>query len=84
MVKFGEKVKYKEKDRNPTTYKAELREVAKKEGLEDTKIYEKFMMKRFPQEVHKSYMAEWASRFRKGNPTGYMDGESLRIYKSLL
>jgi hypothetical protein len=38
------------------------------------------MKERFPQEGDKHYAREWADRFASGDPTGYMDNQSLGAY----
>lgn len=63
-----------------------IREICKENGLIDCEVFVKFFMRRFPDESDKiySYCNEWINRFLSGNPTEYMDSDSLRIYKELI
>ncbi|GAG50861.1 unnamed protein product, partial [marine sediment metagenome] len=50
--------------------------VANKVGMRINELYADFMVERFPNETHITYMREWAFRFMSGNPASYMDDES--------
>lgn len=60
---------------------------ATKAGLDKdtTKIFVKFFSKRFPNEDDRieSYVGGWATRFKFGNPTYSMDGDSKAIYEEV-
>jgi len=58
----------------------DYREIAREAGLYQTDVYVKFMQTRFPKEFDRRYATEWAGRFKRGDPTGYMDDKSLRAY----
>ena len=63
-----------------------IRMLCDRKGMRDQDLFVKFFMQRFPNEsdrIH-SYCNEWIDRFMSGEPSIYMDGESLSIYKSLL
>ena len=62
-----------------------IRKIAIKKGLmKDSKIFEKFITQRFPEEESESYIGEWAERFLGGNPTSYMDKKSMGVYIKIL
>ena len=63
-----------------------IMEIAEKKGMKNTTLFVKFFSKRFPNESNNitSYVSEWVDRFMSGNPTAYMDKESLSIYKNLI
>jgi len=65
-------------------YEDKLRNLALGEGLVQPNLFVKFMMSRFPDEQHDSYILEWVGRFLSGDPTRYMDIESLAKYKELI
>lgn len=63
-----------------------IRMLCNKKEMGNEDLFVKFFMARFPNEsdrIH-SYCNEWIDRFMSGNPIGYMDSESLRIYKELI
>ena len=49
-------------------------------------LFTEFFSERFPDELEdvKSYVAEWANRFKGEMPESYMDDKSLNIYNSIL
>jgi hypothetical protein len=49
-------------------------------GLNYPELYVEFMKKRFPHERDSTYAKEWVERFRTGDPTAYMDNQSLKAY----
>jgi len=63
----------------------ELASFGRKEGLsyDESLLFAKFMKRRFPQEKHSSYVAEWIERFKSGHPESYMDSESTKIYNEV-
>ena len=65
-------------------YKQKLIDMAINKELSKYDLFVKFMLARFPMEQHESYIEEWVDRFKSGQPTVYMDNESLNIYKSLI
>lgn len=58
----------------------DYRKIAQKVGVWPTDVYVKFMQTRFPKEFDEHYAAEWAGRFKTGDPTPYMDNQSLKAY----
>jgi hypothetical protein len=59
-----------------------IRMLADKKGMNKPDLFVRFFMRRFPDEsdrIH-SYCEEWIDRFMSGNPIGYMDNESKKIY----
>jgi hypothetical protein len=58
----------------------EYRQIANKAHLWPTDVYVEFMQKRFPKEFDRNYAEEWATRFKSGDPTAYMDLQSVRAY----
>ena len=63
----------------------ELASFGRKEGLSysESLTFAKFIKRRFPHERSSTYIEEWAERFKRGNPEGYMDSESLEVYKEI-
>jgi|WetSurMetagenome_2_1015567.scaffolds.fasta_scaffold469146_2 hypothetical protein len=57
-----------------------FRRIARKNGIWNSNLFEIFMMERFPNEASEGYVAEWAERFKSGDPTGYMDSTTLKAY----
>ena len=62
----------------------QIREIARKKGLWNSELFERFITKRFPNEESESYVSEWVDRFLSGNPVCYMDRESKEVYKKLI
>lgn len=58
----------------------ELRKLAYSEGLLHPELFMEFVKKRFPHERDKVYLTEWVERFKSGDPTAYMDNESVMAY----
>lgn len=63
-----------------------IRKIAQEKGMKETDLFVEFIQKRFPNESDSitSYVGEWVDRFLSGNPTLYMDNESLGVYVSLI
>ena len=53
-------------------------------GLKNTKLFEKFITQRFPEEESEEYIGEWAKRFLRGRPMDYMNKKSKDIYIEIL
>lgn len=70
--------------RNVEEYRRQLYGIANKKGMRSNETFAEFMIKRFPNEQHESYMGEWADRFMSGDPMNYMDSESSKIYVDIL
>jgi hypothetical protein len=68
----GDKLKYRQLIR--------FRAVARKHGMANTELFERFMIKRFPDEYSDDYIAEWVGRFQSGNPIAQMDSTSRKAY----
>jgi hypothetical protein len=64
--------------------KAKFKEIARREGLTNENLFVEFMAARFPNEDDDRYIAEWAGRFKSGDPTSWMDSKSLSVYGNLL
>jgi hypothetical protein len=64
--------------------KAKFKDIARREGLTNEDLFVEFMAARFPYEEDDRYIAEWANRFKSGDPASYMDSKSLAIYGNLL
>lgn len=58
----------------------DLLRIAYQAGLHNNSLFVAFMKARFPQEGSQSYAREWADRFASGDPTAYMDNQSLGAY----
>lgn len=58
----------------------ELRRIAYQTGLRHNALFVAFMKARFPHEGSPNYVEEWAERFRSGDPTAYMDNQSVEAY----
>lgn len=57
--------------------------------METQKQVEEFFKRRFPKkdiefEKERGYFGEWVERFKTGEPEGFMDSESLRVYIEML
>tara|TARA_Y100000310_G_scaffold217932_1_gene219053 strand:+ start:1005 stop:1280 length:276 start_codon:yes stop_codon:yes gene_type:complete len=74
----------KQTNRTEKEYRELLNELSQKVGMRNYDLFVNFMVNRFPNEISISYIREWAFRFMSGNPTSYMDSESLDIYKELI
>ncbi len=63
-----------------------IRKLCNKKGLKNIDLFVAFFSKRFPNESDKitSYCNEWIDRFMSGNPAGYMDNVSNKIYMELV
>jgi len=55
-------------------------------GMRNSDLFIKFFMTRFPDESDRiySYCNAWIDRFMSGDPTNYMDNDSLKIYLDLI
>jgi len=62
---------------------AELENTARKQGVDNPKLFAMFMKERFPEERYWPYVMEWIGRFKTGSPQGYMDSKSLKVYEQL-
>lgn len=62
----------------------EIRQIAYDKKMVNGELFVKFIQKRFPNEMCGHYVSEWADRFLSGDPTVYMDDESLKIYIELI
>lgn len=63
-----------------------IHEASKTLSEEMQKVFILFMIKRFhsePNYTHINYAMEWANRFKDGQPEGYMDGYSKRVYQEV-
>ena len=58
----------------------EIKEIALKKDIRYPELFVMFIKERFPKQGDASYIAEWADRFKSGDPTVQMDSESLRAY----
>ena len=61
-----------------------IRKIAIEKGLKNTKLFEKFITQRFPEEESEEYIGEWAKRFLRGRPMDYMNKKSKDIYIEIL
>ena len=57
-----------------------IRKIGYEAGMNNTSLIEKFFAIRFPSERNESYIGEWVSRFKSGNPVVNMDYQSLIAY----
>jgi uncharacterized protein YchJ len=75
-----EKYLQKENKMKKTT-KTIFEYIGKDERLEGEKLKDfiKFMLLRFPNEQHTSYIREWATRFRNDSEWFYADSKSMKI-----
>jgi hypothetical protein len=60
--------------------KKDLRKLALINGINYPELYVEFMKKRFPHERDNTYAKEWVERFRTGDPTAFMDNQSIKAY----
>lgn len=60
--------------------KEEIELIAMKAGIRFPELFTEFIQARFPHEGSPDYIGEWAERFKSGDPTVYMDNESLNKY----
>lgn len=61
-----------------------FREIARKNGMWNTNLFEKFMLEGFPEERDTSYVAEWVKRFQSGDPVARMDKAKTKIYVKVI
>lgn len=55
-------------------------DIAQRKGMNNSLLFEEFMLKRLPNETNTGYISEWVDRFKSGNPVGYMDKKSKKAY----
>ena len=58
----------------------QIKEIANTHNIGNPNVFIKFIQLRFPDEACPSYVGEWATRFKTGNPVAYMDNESKKAY----
>jgi hypothetical protein len=58
----------------------EITGIAVRKDIKYPELFVAFIKERFPKQGDSSYVAEWADRFKSGDPTVHMDTESLRAY----
>ena len=63
-----------------------IRKIGIAKNVQNIALFVEFLSERFPNEDDRitSYFKEWADRFNSGDPEGYMDDESKRVYNKLL
>lgn len=61
-----------------------LRSIAHKRGLENADLFAQWFNKRFPKGMDETYIVEWVDRFKRGNPTVFMDDVSFKDYLDVM